>query len=153
MKQLLLSTIIGLLMFATPVFASEADDLFLQGQVFASQKIYDQAMLAYQEALALEPEHERARISLAILYGLRQEYDKGLKEISLVQKLYPKSYVSYKVQGILYKDAKLFQKSAESFEKYLTMAPEGKIKDRKEIEELVKTLYAMPNTTNLEATP
>lgn len=120
--------------------ADEADNHFQQGQVFAAQKAYPQAQDAYLQALLVDPKHERARISLAILYGLKKEYPKALKEIETVQKLYPKSFLSYKVQGMLLKDSQQFDAAVMAFETYLNTAPPNQIKDRESVEKLIQTL-------------
>lgn len=118
----------------------QVEDLFQQGQIFASQKAYNQAQDAYLQALVLDPKHERTRISLAILYGLKKEYPKALKEIEAVQKLYPKSFLSYKVQGMLLKDSQQPEAAAKAFETYLKTAPPNQIKDRESVEKLIQAL-------------
>lgn len=145
--KFILPLFVILLLLTPSALASEADDLFLQGQIFTSQKIYDEALSAYKKALDLEPDHERAHISLAILYGLQKEYKKGLAEIAIVQKLYPKAYLSYKVQGVLFQDAKMPIEAIKAFENYLKLAPETKIKDRQEIEKIIVDLKStLPST-------
>lgn len=146
---LLSATIVACLTPAVRASDDEVESLFVQGQIFASQKYYDKAEEVYLEALAKDPKHERARISLAILYGLRKEYDKGLKEIAKVQKLYPKSFLSYKVQGLLYKDAQQPQEAAKALETYLKLAPPHQIHDREDVEKLIQALQSgasAPNT-------
>lgn len=127
----------------------QVEDLFQQGQIFAAQKAYKQAQDAYLQALVLDPKHERARISLAILYGLQKEYPKALKEIEAVQKLYPKSFLSYKVQGMLLKDSQQPAAAAQAFETYLNTAPPNQIKDRESVEKLIQALR-QPATANTE---
>ena len=135
------ATCLSLLLSTTALAdTKQVEDLFQQGQIFAAQKAYKQAQDAYLQALVLDPKHERARISLAILYGLQKEYPKALKEIEAVQKMYPKSFLSYKVQGMLLKDSMQPEAAAQAFETYLKTAPPNQIKDRESGEKLIQTL-------------
>jgi len=144
MKHWLL-TLTAFSLLTLPVLANEkAENLFQQGQVFAVQKSYDQAMNAYLQALVSDPKHERARISLAIIYGVKKEYPKALKEIAAVQKLYPNSFLSYKVQGMLLKDSQEPEAAAQALETYLKLAPAEQIKDRDEVEKLIQSLRQTP---------
>lgn len=149
MKRLAL-TAAALLLFALPSLAqnelntemTEADGFFYQGQIFAHKKEYKLAYNAYLNALAEDPKHERARISLAILLGLQKEYAKGLKEIDRVLKLYPRSFQAHKVKAKLLQDSKQYAAAAESYTQYLKLIPQNLLKDREEIEKEIAMLQA-----------
>lgn len=119
---------------------SEADSLFIQGQIFARQKEYNLALDAYINALSKDPKHEKARISLAILLGMQKEYAKGLKEIDSVLKLYPRSYQAHKVKARLLHDSKKYAEAAAAYEQYLALIPPNLLKDREEVEKEIAML-------------
>ena len=119
---------------------SEADSLFIQGQIFARQKEYNLALDAYINALSKDPKHEKARISLAILLGMQKEYAKGLKEIDSVLKLYPRSYQAHKVKARLLQDSKKYAEAALAYEQYLALIPPNLLKDRAEVEKEIAML-------------
>ncbi len=125
---------------ATVKPSERAATLFFQGQISASEGKFDQAIDAYMQALALEPEYTQARLSLAILYGKYKKYDKALKEIAIIQKQNPKDYLSYKVQGLLLQDSKDLKAAADAFEMYLKLAPAKQVKDAEELMERIETL-------------
>ncbi len=155
MRHFLLTFCVALT-FSVPTFASftqakaaevetfrpseRAATLFFQGQAFASQGKFDQAMDAYVQAVALEPRYSQARLSLAILYGKAKKYDKALKEIAVIQKQNPKDYLSYKVQGLLLQDTKAYPAAADAFEMYLKLAPAQQVKDAEELMQRIDAL-------------
>lgn len=143
-KPVFLSALCLLGLAQLPVLAADhqAEELFQAGQVLASKKEYDKAMSAYLQAITHDPKHEKARLALAILYGKQKEFAKALKEVEAVQKINPKSYVSYKVQGLLLKDQNKPAEAANAFETYLKLAPTDKVKDSEEIYQLIQKLRA-----------
>lgn len=120
--------------------SDRAATLFFQGQVFAREGKLDQAIDAYLQALAREPQYAQARLSLAILYGKSKNYDKALKEIAIIQKQNPKDYLSYKVQGLLLQDSKDPKAAADAFEMYLKLAPAKQVKDAEALMERIDSL-------------
>lgn len=120
--------------------SERAVTLFYQGQMLAQQGKFDKAVDAYLQAVALEPKYTQARLSLAILYGKAKQYDKALKEIAVIQKLNPKDFLSYKVQGLLLEDSKSPAAAADAFEMYLKLAPAQQVKDAEELMQRIDSL-------------
>lgn len=129
-------------LIAQQALAASAEDLFHQGQIFASQKAYDKAQEAYLQALVEDPQFERAHISLALIYSLKKEYAKALYQLDKALKINPKNPLPHKVKGLIYRDQKKPSKAIQALQNYLASVPPEQLKekDRTEIEALISQL-------------
>ncbi len=135
-----------LIALSSPAIAAgnRADDYFQMGQVFAGQKADDQAMDAFIRAIAADPKHVKARLSLASIYGRKKQYKKALDEVDAAIKLDPKSFVAYKIKGLLHEDLKQYAEAATAYQAYLKVAPADKVKDAEELTKRIEKFQALP---------
>lgn len=133
--------------------ANRADDYFQMGQVFASQKDDVQAMDAFLRAIAADPKHVKAHLSLASIYGRKKQYTKALTEVDTALKLDPKSYVAYKIKGLLHEDLKQYAEAAAAYQAYLKAAPADKVKDAEDLTKRIEKFLAMPAAAAPQETP
>lgn len=138
MKKLAITalTTLTVLSLAAPSFAStKADDFFQMGNIFATNKSYDQAIDAYMSAAASDPATYgvKANISVAIIYGQKKEFDKAaalLEGILKDESDYKELYIVYKVLGKIREEQKRPADAVTAYETYLRLVPANKIKDK-----------------------
>lgn len=63
---------------APPAAVASADDLYLRGRNLHLERRYDEAIAAYEAALAADPAHVNAQNGLAIAYAERLEFAKAV---------------------------------------------------------------------------
>ena len=148
--SLAVGLLIGLSASPSVAAPSRADDLFQMGQVFASQKSDDQAIDAFIRAIAADPKHVKARLSLATIYGRKKEYKKALDEVDAAIKLEPKAYVAYKIKGLLHEDLKQYPEAAAAYQAYLKAAPSDKVKDAEELVKRIEKFQSKPAATGAQ---
>jgi tetratricopeptide (TPR) repeat protein len=68
----------GLRPGAPPAFIATADDLYVRGRNLHLERRYDEAIAAYQAALATDPVHVNAQNGLAIAYAERRQFDQAI---------------------------------------------------------------------------
>lgn len=131
-KCLLLAPAAALLL-QTAAFASEADDAFQKGQIFASHQMYDQAVQQYLAAAQSDPKVYgiRANLSVAIVMGQMKEFEKAGQILEMIIKQhpeYPDLWLCYKILGKVRTDQKRPGEAADAYETFLKTVPQAKLK-------------------------
>ncbi len=103
---------------------SEADRLFLQGNKFYSEQNYDQAILSYQEAIKLNPQHWAFHFNLGLAYKRKGENEKALHSFRQAQSLNPESFSANKELGESLAKQGNFNEALGFYEKAVALNPE-----------------------------
>lgn len=147
MKKLILTTLTLLALTAPGMASTKADDYFQMGNIFATNKSYDQAIDAYLSAAESDPAAYgvKANISVAIIMGQKKDFDKAAKLLEQLIKDNSDSkdiYVAYKVLGKIREDQKRPADAIAAYETYLRLVPAEKLKekDRTTIEQKIAQL-------------
>lgn len=139
LQALMAGTCLAVLVFPGAALATDADDAFQQGQIFAANKVYDKAIAAYLEAAKSDPQAYgvRANVSVAIVMGQMKEYDKSAKILELIIKSHPDYadiWLCYKILGKVRTDQKRFSDAADAYENFLRTIPPSKLKPQEKTE-------------------
>lgn len=139
LKSMLIMAPVVALMLQTAALATEADDAFQQGQIFATQKMYDKAIGAYLAAAKADPDAYgiRANVSVAIVMAQLKEYDKAAKILEMIIKSHPEYseiWLCYKILGKVRTDQKRLGEAASAYENFLRTIPPAKLKPQDKAE-------------------
>lgn len=146
MKKLILTTLTLLALTAPGMASTKADDYFQMGNIFATNKSYDQAIDAYLSAAESDPAAYgvKANISVAIVMGQKKDFDKAAKLLEQLIKDnsdYKDIYVAYRVLGKIRADQNRPADAVTAYETCLRLIPAAKLTDKlqKQIESDIAT--------------
>jgi len=103
---------------------SQADKLFLQGNKLYAEKKYEEAVLAYQEAIKLSPSHWGYHFNLGLAYKKLQQEKEATAAFRQAQALNPDSFSANKELGESLAKQGDFQEARVYYEKAVALSPD-----------------------------
>lgn len=119
----------AILAFATPttIVAAEkkvtASQWYEQGNQFLNSKDYDKAVVAYTEAINLNPKNADAYSRRGLIYKMRKQYEFAIADFSKTIELVPANSIVYYNRGDSYFLYKQYELAAVDFSKSIELNP------------------------------
>lgn len=99
------------------------DAYYQLGRYYQGQKRYDQAIQAYQKALAVDESFAEARNGLGVVYAMQGKYAEALQELQLATRLSPNAAHIYNNLGYAYYLHGLYGEAVAALEKSVELQP------------------------------
>ncbi len=93
----------------------------LHGDALWGMGLFDEAEVAYRDALAMEMDQSRARLGLGRALASRSRLDQGLPEVLAGLALAPRDPELHAVAGSLYERLNRYEEAARSYEAYAAL--------------------------------
>ncbi len=97
-----LSVLLLVASLAAPARADRAEALYKEGMAYKNQGKIDEAIAAFEKAVAERPNHVMAWSSLGTLYKKKEQYDKAVAAYEKATELSPKTAVLWANLGYVY---------------------------------------------------
>ena len=93
--------------------------------IYAQQRLYRQGREDYEHLLRLEPEHEQARLGLALLNDKDRRPREAMEQMNLLVQMFPTHANLYAVRAGMEADRKLYEMAQADYAHAIELEPEN----------------------------
>jgi len=111
-----------------PAQDKSADFHCQQGINFFRQKQWDQAINAFNQALALNPTHVKSYLGRGVAYIFNKQPDRAIPDFNKVLELQPQgpdTFAAYLNRGLAYRDQGRYDQALADFNRALVLKPDN----------------------------
>jgi predicted aspartyl protease len=102
---------------------ADAEAKTLLGDALWANGLFDEADLAYRQALAIAPESTRARLGAARSLATTNRLEEALQEALPVAAAAPQDPEIHALVGLIYERLNRYEEAADAFERYIALLP------------------------------
>ena len=101
----------------------QANEWFEKGRVHILNKEYDDAIEAFNRAIAINPDYNKAYHGRGVAYSQKLQYDRAIEDFNRVIAIDPNFAPAYEQRGLVYNDKAEYDKALKDFNKVITLDP------------------------------
>jgi tetratricopeptide (TPR) repeat protein len=102
---------------------AEAEKFFDSGMSLAASKRYDEAIKAFDRAIALDDKHDNAYWARGISWAMKKENDRAIADYNRALEINPRHPWVYHNRGCAWRDKGEYDRAIEDFTRYLDINP------------------------------
>lgn len=124
------STFLVSVFFSSGICGTEADAHFQKGVTYVNQGDYQQAVEAFNLALAVDSEYVDAYCGIGIAYLNQKKYKEAIEALEKAVSIDSERAIVYYLLGMAYEEIMNYGEAISAWDKFLALSPEGKRAER-----------------------